>query len=76
MPEQHPAAGAPVAPALRPRRAYHPPQSEAYGRLLDCTLGVSPGIGESGPGGSVYKANAFTLTEEAWPSADPLASRP
>jgi hypothetical protein len=33
------------------RRPYRKPALTAYGRLVDLTLGGSPGIGDSGAGG-------------------------
>ena len=34
-------------------RRYEPPRLIAYGRLVDVTLGGTPGAGDSGPGGGI-----------------------
>lgn len=42
-----------VGPATKDvRRRYKAPRLQRYGRLTDLTLGGSPGIGDSAPGGN------------------------
>lgn len=42
-------------PARRPRTRWSKPLLTAHGDLRELTMGPTPDVGESGPGGNVYR---------------------